>query len=142
VRVHRDRLAQRRVAVAEVDNQHVADLGVERRAGDVRLPDRGGEPGRHLAVDVRGVGVAARERVVVPLVLAQRRDLPLHGLGLNPVFAPLPAGSGLDLRHVLGDRRPRLAHAARTRVELLGLLRAQRAEQRRAAGQAEEGTPR
>ena len=38
VRVHRDRLAQLAVGVAEVHDEHVADLAVQRRAGDVRRP--------------------------------------------------------------------------------------------------------
>ena len=40
VRVHRDRLAQLAVGVAEVHDEHVADLGVQRRAGDRRVVDQ------------------------------------------------------------------------------------------------------
>ena len=40
VRVHGHRLTQLGVAVAEVHDEHVADLGLQRRAGDRRVADR------------------------------------------------------------------------------------------------------
>src|SRR3954466_6369071 len=79
--------------------------------------------------------------MVVPLIAAQRRDLPLHGLGLDPVLAPLATGRRLDLRHVLGDRGTRLPYPRGARVELRRVLAAQRAQQRGTAGHAKEGTP-
>ena len=150
VRVHRDRLVELAVGVAEVHDEHVADLGGQRGAGDVRVLRRiVGEPGRHQAVDERRVGVLAREAAVVPVVVAGRRDRPARGLGLDPVLAPLPAGSRLDLRHVLGGRGTRPAHRRGRRVGLaeparrrdVDLLAPDRAQQRRAACDAEERAP-
>ena len=148
VRVHGDRLAELPVGVAEVHDHHVADLGGQRRAGDVGMGRRvAREAGGHQAVDVRRVGVAAGEGAVVPVVAAGRRDRPAHGLGLHPVLAPDPARGRLDLRHRLGARRPWPADARGGGVGLLeptrgrdvDLAAADRAEERRAAGEAEEG---
>ena len=150
VRMHRHRLAELAVGVAEVHDQHVADLGDQRRAGDRRVLRRvAGEPGRHQAVDVGGEAVAAAEAAVVPVVACRRRDRPADALGLDPVLAPDPARSRLDLRDRLGCSRARAAHLRGGRVGLVepagrgevDLLAPDRAEQRGSACDAEERAP-
>ena len=111
VRVHRDRLAQPPVGVAEVDDEHVADLGVQRRAGHVHAARGRREAGRHRPVDVGAERAAAGDPAVVPVVAPARDDVPAHRLGLDPVLAPHAAGLRLDLRELLGGDGARPAHA-------------------------------
>ena len=65
VRVHRERPGRASRGVAEVHDEHVADLGVERRPGHVRGARPGlAKPGCHQLVDERAEGAPARDRAV------------------------------------------------------------------------------
>ena len=147
VRMHRHGLVELAVAVAEVHDEHVADLGGQRRPGDGGI--RRGiarEPGGHQAVDVGRVDVAARQLVAVPVVATRGRDRPAHGLGLDPVLAPDAARRRLDLRDRQRGGGARPADARGRGIGLLEPARrrhvdraaADRAEQRGAACEAEE----
>jgi hypothetical protein len=145
--MHGHRLAQHAIGVAEVHDQHVADLGVQRRAWERRRGLDRREPGRRLGVGVRAEDVPAGDRAVVPVVAPGGDDAAPPRHRLDPVLAPHAAGLGLELRHVLRRRSARPAHPGGRRVGLAerlrrvdhDLLAADRAQQRRAARQAEEG---
>ena len=120
VRMHRDRLAQPAVGVAEVHDEHVADLGEERRPRDLQHVLGRREPRRHLLVAVGAVGVALRELAVVPLVALVRRDLPVHGVrpGSSTRGGGRPARAGSAARPAAARR----CGAARTRAAAASAL--------------------
>ena len=96
VRVDRHR---RLDLVLEVDDDRVADVRLDQRPGNRRRPERLGEAGGVGAVRV---GLELRlpaDLLAHHLVALVRDDVPVHGLGLDPVLAP--AG------HVSGQNRLR-----------------------------------
>ena len=126
VGVERDRLVEAHRGVAEVDDDRVADLGLEGRAGHLRRAGRLGEAGLHELVDERAEGALARGRAIVPLVAARRRDVPLARARRDPVLALAPAGLGLGRGEgevVLRHRAGRALHLGGERVGLAGGVR-------------------
>jgi len=129
VRVHRDRLVEVLVAVAEVDAQDVADLGLQQRAGDRGRTQRGGEALAPLPVGERAERARGLDRLGHELVEARRRDVPHQALGLDPVLAHLPARLRLgraelqpvDGRHLPADDLRLGRHPGRARLQRLGL---------------------
>ena len=118
VRVHRDRLAQLAVEVGEVDHDHVADLGVERRAGHAGAAERLGKACAERLVDVgaQPAPPARRDAVLHPLVAPGRRDVPGHRACPDPVLAAPAAGLGVRGRELGAvDRVPARGSRARQR---------------------------
>jgi hypothetical protein len=95
VRVQRERLVEPRGVVAEVHDERVADLGVQRRASHQRRPGRACEAGLDELVDERAEVALAGDRAAVPVVVGGRRDVPAAGAGLDPVLARPAAGPWL-----------------------------------------------
>ena len=141
VRMHRERLAERLRGVAEVDDERVADLRVQRRAGDRRRAVLAGEAGQHLLVDERAERPLARDLLPVPVVAAGRGDVPRARACLDPVLALAAAGLRLgrgEGQVVLRDRARRALDLRGQGVRLLGGARVVQAH-RLAADRAQEG---
>jgi hypothetical protein len=132
VRVHGQRLpAALGEAVAEVHDERVADLRVERGARDRRRRERGGEALGHLLVDEGAVDARPGDGAAVPLVAPRPRrdDVPERLARLDPVLARPPSGLGLRRGELqlLGRRggraEARRRHAARRRIGPGGVAR-------------------
>ena len=122
--MHRHRLAELLVGVAEVDDEQVPDLGGQDGPGHRGRRRRAGEPGRHELVGEGAERALAPDGHVVPVVAARRDRVPPQRACLDPVLAPRAACGGLRR----GERPRRLGlRGSRDRagrgVGLRGVLR-------------------
>jgi hypothetical protein len=106
--------------VLEVDDDRVADLRFDQRAGDRRRAERRLEVRRVGAVGVGGELGLALDLLVHHLILARGDDVPAHLLGSDPVLAARAGAALRQNRLSLGRAGRRLSRRHLRRHRDLG----------------------